>query len=247
MRKFLYGLYSKLERIIHPTLRYSQRHYYETLKKRIPGSCDRWLELGCGHQMFASWMTTEERELAARSRRLVGLDQDLPALKKNPVITDRIFGNGESLPFAAETFDLVTANMVVEHLEKPGLVLSEIDRVLRPGGLFLFHTPNSRCAMMLLLRAMPQGLKNVLAGVLEGRKEEDVFRTYYRMNTPDAISTHAEKAGFEIREIRLVSTNAVTALTPFCVVELLYLRLLERPAFANARSNLIVTLRKRIH
>ena len=33
-----------------------------------------------------------------------------------------------------ETFDLVTANMVVEHLTQPVRQFSEIQRVLRPGG-----------------------------------------------------------------------------------------------------------------
>jgi 2-polyprenyl-3-methyl-5-hydroxy-6-metoxy-1,4-benzoquinol methylase len=244
MRKMLYRAYWKLERIIHPALRYSQQHYYETLMKRLPSTCERWLDVGCGHQMLASWMAAQEQDLAARTRFLVGLDRELPALKKNPVIAFGVCGDVSGLPFVQESFDVITANMVVEHIENPASALQEVWRVLRPGGLFIFHTTNRHSVMMTLARMMPQFLKTWLAYVLEGRDAEDVFRTYYRMNTPRSISQQAARGGFNVQEIRAVSTSAVTALTPFSVIELLYLRILEHEAFENLRSNLIVTLKK---
>ena len=244
MRKRLYALYAQLERRIHPKLRYSQNHYRDLLDAVVPENCD-WLDLGCGHQMFASWMEKESHDLAARSRRLVGLDRDLLGLKKNTVIHDAVFGDIEALPFESDSFDIVTANMVIEHLENPAIVLTEVRRVLRKGGIFIFHTPNRRCVVITLARMMPQALKTWLAGVLENRAEEDVFPTHYAMNTLDSISLHAQSTGFEVREIRSVSTSATTALiTPLCIIELFYLRMLEQPGFAGVRSNLIATLEK---
>jgi ubiquinone/menaquinone biosynthesis C-methylase UbiE len=245
MRHRLYRLYWKLERILHPTLKFSQYHYYDTLLKAIPDGC-QWLELGCGHQMFAAWMNREQAELAARSKRLVGIERDLPALKANPVIHDAVYGDINCLPFSTDCFDVVTANMVVEHMDQPALAVREAHRVLRPRGLFVFHTPNRRSIMMTLARMAPQALKNWLALVLEDREAKDVFPTHYAMNTPREISRQALSAGFIVREIRSVSTTALTALMPpFCIVELLYLRMLDRfPIFAVLRSNLIVTLEK---
>jgi SAM-dependent methyltransferase len=43
-------------------------------------------------------------------------------------------GPGEALPFAAETFDLVTAITVLCFVDDADSVLREIARVLRPGG-----------------------------------------------------------------------------------------------------------------
>lgn len=244
MRKRLFKWYWQLERLIHPGLRYSQSHYHDLLAARVPQNCD-WLELGCGHQMFASWMQKEERELAARSRRLIGIDRDMRGLKENAVIHHAVFGDVGALPFESGTFDLVTANMVVEHLEDPDAVLESVRRVLRPGGLFIFHTPNRNCVVMTMARIMPQFVKNWLALILEGREEKDVFPTHYAMNDSEAIMRHARSAGFAVREIKSVSTSATTALiTPLCIVELLYLRMLERPAFAGLRSNLIATLER---
>jgi ubiquinone/menaquinone biosynthesis C-methylase UbiE len=195
--------------------------------------------------MFASWMTSEELQLAQRSKRLIGIDLDWEGLKKNPTVSAKIYGNLEHLPFQSDSFDIATANMVVEHLANPEAVLREIHRVLRPGGLFIFHTPNVRSVMMRVASGMPQSWKTTLAGLLEGRKEADVFPALYRMNTQAAIRQSAAITGFQVEEIRLVSTSAVTQLLgPLAIVELLYLRLLEARRLKGWRSNMIGLMRK---
>jgi SAM-dependent methyltransferase len=50
--------------------------------------------------------------------------------------------NNTPLPFADETFDLVVCKDVFEHLLNPLYALSDIRRVLKNNGLFLFHVPN---------------------------------------------------------------------------------------------------------
>src|SRR5712692_758282 len=57
-----------------------------------------------------------------------------------PVVT----GRGEDLPFAGESFDLIVSLWVLEHLRVPEIVFGEVQRVLRPGGHFVFLTPNLR-------------------------------------------------------------------------------------------------------
>jgi SAM-dependent methyltransferase len=51
-------------------------------------------------------------------------------------------GACESLPFAGESFDLVVAFEVIEHLEGWQRMLAEARRVLRPAGVLLVSTPN---------------------------------------------------------------------------------------------------------
>jgi len=48
----------------------------------------------------------------------------------------------ESLPFADEAFELVTAFEVIEHLPNWQKLLTEAKRVLKPGGILLVSTPN---------------------------------------------------------------------------------------------------------
>jgi ubiquinone/menaquinone biosynthesis C-methylase UbiE len=50
-------------------------------------------------------------------------------------------GEAERLPFADNSFDLVTALDVLEHLDDDSAGLSEFSRVLRPGGYVLMFVP----------------------------------------------------------------------------------------------------------
>ncbi len=51
-------------------------------------------------------------------------------------------GVGESLPFAAETFDVIVSNQVLEHVQSPKKVIQEAYRVLKPGGYFFLTYEN---------------------------------------------------------------------------------------------------------
>jgi SAM-dependent methyltransferase len=60
--------------------------------------------------------------------------------------------------FADASFDFVVAMMVVEHLYDPFHALSEIARVLKPGGTLAMNLPNIaslRCRLALLVGKMP--------------------------------------------------------------------------------------------
>lgn len=51
-------------------------------------------------------------------------------------------GVGESLPFDNESFDLITMNQVLEHVQDVDKVLEESFRVLKVGGVLLLNSPN---------------------------------------------------------------------------------------------------------
>ncbi|MDR1252145.1 MAG: class I SAM-dependent methyltransferase [Treponema sp.] len=44
--------------------------------------------------------------------------------------------------FSSDSFDLILASHLIEHLNAPGLFVREVYRLLRPGGHFLVSTPN---------------------------------------------------------------------------------------------------------
>src|SRR5262249_25496780 len=48
---------------------------------------------------------------------------------------------GEDLPFASDSFDLITSSDVLEHIADDRAVLGEMARVARPGGLLVVVVP----------------------------------------------------------------------------------------------------------
>ena len=244
LRERAVGLTNRLARVIAPTVEYAQFHFERHLVPRV-ASAHRWLDLGCGHKLLPEW--TEEREVAlvAGVGSVFGIDYDEAALRRHRSIHLTARADIRSLPFRSASFDLVTANMVVEHLDDPRTQFAEVARVLMPGGVFLFHTPNDRSYFVTLANLAPQGLRRRLASLLDGRDDEDIFETHYKANRPEVIQTVAESAGFTIEEVTLVSSVPVAkALPPIALFELLLLRAMERPSLARFRSNKIVALRR---
>lgn len=245
IRAALYRFYFRAEKRIAPALRSSQYAYYEMLRAALtPGA--RWLDMGCGHQVFGDWMTREQRDVVERAGVVAGIDLDWEGMRKHPDIRRRVFGDLTRLPFTAGAWNVISANMVVEHLPDPDAVLREVHRALAPGGTFVFHTPNVYHWGTLVARALPDRLKKRLVRFFEGRAEADVFETHYRMNTAAAVRAAAARCGFDVVRLAHVSSNAtLKMLGPVVLAELLFYRGIEHPRLEQLRATLVVMLRKR--
>jgi SAM-dependent methyltransferase len=174
---------------------------------------------------------------------LVGVDPDASSLKQNPVIRQRVVAVGPTLPFRDASFNLVTADMVFEHLEDPAAVLRDIRRVLGFSGICILHTVNARYWQTALGRSLPQRIKNLLVGLSEGREESDVYPTYYRFNAPLAIPRVLAEAGFAADQVMMLNTSSVGRILlfgPFVVFELLWNRMTRWSWLSGHRSNVIV-------
>ena len=243
-RQVLYKLYWKLQAALAPGLTDSQQDYEAVLDRCAAGEL-RWLDVGCGHHLLPAWRLEQEKELVGRTTFLVGVDTDPLSLSKHRTIANRVRANIGRLPFADGAFNLVTANMVFEHLDDPPSQLREIARVLAPGGRLIFHTPNKYGYATLAAKLIPGSFKGRLVYMLQRRKEEDVFPAFYRINSTDDISRIARRAGFGIEEIRQSNSCAqLIVVPPLAVLELLWLRFLMTSAGRALRPNLIAILQK---
>lgn len=205
-----------------------------------------WLDLGCGHALLPDWILGQE-QLLARARCVIGLDYDQGSLRKNSQIRELVAGDINCLPFRSAAFNLVTANMVVEHVQEPTRVLTEIARVLEQGGYFIFHTPNKRFYMTYAASLIPDWIKRKLVKVSEGREEADIFPTHYRMNDLDTIRRVAAGCGFRIRTCESLNSSSagnIIIFGPFVVLPLLIQRVLRAEALRKYRSNFIVVLQR---
>ncbi len=195
------------------------------------------LDLGCGRKTVLGPV--------ARTAVTVGVDPDLETLARNDVLSHRVLGSGDRLPFKDATFSLVLSTFVVEHLDRPSLVVSEVRRVLRPGGTFVFLTPNAWNYTSWIIRAVPQRWHPKLARSMWGRDRADTFPTRYRMNTPSRVRAIMREAG--LREERLILNGDPTyvvfndaSFKLACLVE----RALELPRLAWARVHILGVFRK---
>lgn len=129
----------------------------------------------------------------------VGVDADLASLREHraPAIS-RVQALAEKLPFPSDFFELVICSWVLEHLAEPEKAFGEIVRVLKPGGRFIFLTPNLLHPIPRLGREIARAgafLQRVLVASLYGRRSGDVFYPYYRANTMADIEEIASGAG----------------------------------------------------
>ncbi|MGB7077143.1 MAG: class I SAM-dependent methyltransferase [Xanthobacteraceae bacterium] len=88
------------------------------------------LDVGCGHMPYKSLL------LSAPSRASSYIGVDLPA---NLYGAPDLNWDGRKIPLADASVDSVLLTEVLEHCPRPGDVLKEIARVMKPGG-FLFLT-----------------------------------------------------------------------------------------------------------
>src|SRR6184192_2661228 len=122
----------------------------------------------------------------------------------------------------------------------------EVSRVMKTGGVFVFHTPNARGYPTVLARLIPDGAKKRLVGILEGRPSEEVYPAYYRANTPEALAALARASGMELIDLRLtISTASTAAILPAALIELLVMRLLKRKRFESLRTTIIGVMQKK--
>ncbi len=235
-----------IARAIHLDLTHPQILYGRALQRYVYRGV-RWLDVGCGYQILPFWAMSEDaqRELVRPVAMLMGVDVD-ERIKDHPLLTYRVEALGGSLPFRAETFDLVTANMVIEHIEAPQNFLADIHRVLRPGGRFIFHTPNILFWLTFVAYLTPDAIKKPIIWKLEQRHAEDVFPTRYTMNTPWRIERLARDADFEVEEIRMAGSNRIfDRLGPIGWLECVVQKGMSTVLGGRLNSNIIAVLRRR--
>lgn len=97
------------------------------------------LDIGCGAGFLL-------KRLLDGGHRATGLDASAASLGVAARWTQGrarlVEGDAYRLPFPDASFDVVTAMDFLEHVSEPERVVAEAARVLRPGGIFFYHTFN---------------------------------------------------------------------------------------------------------
>jgi SAM-dependent methyltransferase len=98
------------------------------------------LDIACGSGFGIGFLKN-------KARYVVGVDVAIEAAKdamdECGEKASVLLGDGLNLPFADESFDIVTSFETLEHLDGRATFLSELKRVLRKDGLLILSTPNA--------------------------------------------------------------------------------------------------------
>ncbi|NHZ71665.1 MAG: methyltransferase domain-containing protein [Aquificales bacterium] len=185
-------------RKINPGWRPATEVYADLVRAHLPPDA-KVLDLGCGRGGLVEQL---EHPLA----QIAGVDPDELSLREHRLALPRAAAMSDGLPFAADSFDVVFASWLLEHLERPLSTFSQISRVLKPGGVFIFITPNTRHPLSALNRGLGQfsQLQGRLVKRFYGRAEGDAFPTFYRANSETAMGSLCRECNLEVSELQLI-------------------------------------------
>lgn len=160
------------------------------------------LDVGCGRGGYGEdkiELRRSLRVLKGKCRKVIGIDVDADAAQ-NPFIDEfrRLNLDDPKWPVETGSIDICLADNVLEHVSNPDGFWGELNRVLKPGGVFCFRTPNVLGYVSLIAKMIPEKYHQRL--IKKGqplRKEMDVFPAYYRCNTSWKIRALMRRHGFE--------------------------------------------------
>jgi len=168
--------------------------HYEAMVRRLVGPTTRWVDVGCGRDLFPSNRALA-RELADRCALLVGVDPD-DTIHENSFVHQKVQGMVADLD-PAQRFDLVTLRMVAEHVADPAALIETLAQRVDVGGLVVIYTVNRWSPVPLITAITPFALHNPIKRILWRTEAKDTFPTTFKMNTRHELATQFSSGGFE--------------------------------------------------
>lgn len=162
----------------------------------VPEGARLILEVGCGEGGFGRLLKRE------RGATVWGVEPDPRAAKKAARCLDRVWRGSfddarRRLP--AGRFEAVIFNDVLEHLPDPWGVLSDVRRLLAPGGVVTASVPNVLHLSVLKALIGDRDWRYSPHGVLD--------RTHLRFFTRKSLLRLFEESGYEVIRIRGVNVS----------------------------------------
>jgi SAM-dependent methyltransferase len=226
--------------VSRPGWAHGTKRFHDLCARSIP-SGGRILEVGAGPSNGTSLFLSELGEVD-------GVDLD-PLVLGNEALGQSWVIEGDHYPCESGQYDACVSNYVLEHVSDPQAHLREIHRILKPGGCYVFRTPNRFHYVSLVAALTPHSFHHLVANRLRALDEDahDPYPTLYRLNSRSSVKRHAPPAGFEIETLDMFESTPSygAASRPLFFAGLAYERTVSSTELlAGLRANLLVALRK---
>jgi 2-polyprenyl-3-methyl-5-hydroxy-6-metoxy-1,4-benzoquinol methylase len=149
---------------------------------------DKILEIGCGIGTVVFELTKQGYHVAGTDISRVAIEY---GLRKYPGTALEV-QPAEELPFADEAFDVVLSFDLFEHIARIDRHVSEVGRLLKPGGYYLFQTPNKYSNAVF---------ETLACKSLKWR------RVHPSLHTPGQLRRRLGRHGFEVRFVKMNPVN----------------------------------------
>lgn len=106
-------------------------------------------DIGCGGGFLSNYLALKYKDVSG----LDASESSLEVARKNDRLGSVKYqvGDAYNLPYEDASMDVVCAMDFLEHVDDPNRVIEECTRVLKPGGLFFFHTFNRNFLSWLIV------------------------------------------------------------------------------------------------
>jgi ubiquinone/menaquinone biosynthesis C-methylase UbiE len=152
---------------VRPSLNFVIKEIVRFIEAR-KGPVPRILEMGCGIQSVLG------RNLRNDSRAIIlhGLDVDEYALANKEV--DKVFiANAEKLPFEDNSYDVVFSLFMLEHIHDYQSALTEMARIVSPGGMVILIFPNPASPEAVVTRMTPYKVHELFRRSIQKQKDAE--------------------------------------------------------------------------
>lgn len=134
---------------------FGYRYKRERVRLELGKLCGRILDVGCNVGTFEYFLShLSNRDEGDADYVILGVDVSKESVWE-AAHSESLKGlycvaDGASLPYANDSIDAVVCLEMLEHAPDKAKVLSEIARVLKPGGKLVLTTPNGDCQILQL-------------------------------------------------------------------------------------------------
>jgi len=170
---------------------------YEREIASVLNNVDTILDAGCGRNAPLL------RKFCGKARMMIGVDLEEWSVKLPGVRFIKCDISNMSLK--DKSVDLIISRSVLEHVKHPIFVYKELNRILKPGGSFIFLVPNLGHYASIISMLIPNRHHATILSSIESKRENEVFPVYYKSNTYSSVKKLSELAGFEITDFQYLS------------------------------------------